>query len=399
MSRRTSNRRRITRRGVLLLAALTAVGATWTWTSAASSSPARPATRVATQLDAPSTYKLTVIGKAEKPLGVIYRAGDDRPFVIEKVGTLRVLTATGDGAVVLDISKEVSDGTEQGFLGAVFSNDGSRLYAHLTNGDGDTEIREYQWSAEGNAADPATKRLVLTVKQPYGNHNGGHLVMDSTDLLWIGLGDGGSAGDPKNSGQTRTSLLGKILRIDPRPSGTKQYSIPSDNPWASGSKGAPEVWAWGLRNPWRFEVDEPGKRVIIGDVGQNVIEEMNVVPLTAKAPNFGWKPREGKKAYEGGKRPAGAIDPVWEMQHSKGWCSVTGGVTYRGNALPRLRNVHVFADYCKGELMGLEQTSGGAWKGYKLNVDVKSPSAFSLDRNGDVLVMSLDGDVSRLVAQ
>jgi glucose/arabinose dehydrogenase len=363
----------------------------------ASTAPTAQRSRLATS--GPSTYKLTVIGKAEKPMGVIYRSGDERPYVIEKVGTLRVLNTAGDGEVVLDISNDVSDGTEQGFLGAVFSNDGSRLYVHLTNDDGDTEVREYQWSAATNAADAASNRLILKVKQPYANHNGGHLVMDSTGLLWIGLGDGGSGGDPKNSGQTKTSLLGKILRIDPQPSGTKQYSIPPSNPWANGVTGAPEVWAWGLRNPWRFEVDEIGKRVVIGDVGQNAVEEMNVVALSAKAPNFGWRKREGKQAYEGGKKPAGAIDPVWDIAHSKGWCSVTGGVTYRGEALPRLRNVHVFADYCKGELMGLERTSGGAWKAYQLGVTVKSPSAFSRDSNGDVLVMSLDGDVLRLVAQ
>jgi glucose/arabinose dehydrogenase len=354
------------------------------------------------QLDpGPTSFRLTPVGRADRPVQVLIRTGETTRWVVEQRGTLRQLTAAGNGPLALDVRREVSTGNEQGLLGAAFSGDGSLLYVNLTDADGDTEIREYRWLAATRRADPASSRLLLRVEQPYANHNGGGLHVDSQGLLWIALGDGGSAGDPKGSGQDRRSLLGKILRIDPRPAadGSAPYRIPPGNPWADGREGRPEVWAWGLRNPWRFEVDEAGGRVVIGDVGQNEVEELDVVPLDAMAPNFGWNRREGTRPFRGGERPDGAVDPVWEAAHDDGWCSITGGITYRGRALPALRGRHVFGDFCQGELMALERATNTSWRAYRLNVAVKQPSSFALDADGELLVTSLSGRVYRLVAR
>ncbi len=269
-------------------------------------------TAVRSQLDqGPSSYKLQNVGRAERPVQVLTRPGERTLYVLEQRGRMRVLNAAGNGTVSLDVRGEVSDGNEQGLLGAAFSRDGALLYVNLTNTDGDTEIREYRWNAATRRADTASERLVLSVEQPYANHNGGGLWIDSKGLLWIALGDGGAAGDPKDAGQDPRQLLGKILRIDPRPAedGSAAYRIPPDNPWADGRQGRPEVWAWGLRNPWRFEVDEAGGRVVIADVGQNAVEELDVVAIDAVAPNFGWNRREGSQAYNGGAKPAGRSTP------------------------------------------------------------------------------------------
>lgn len=347
----------------------------------------------------PSSYRLEAVGRATKPVDVLRRRGDRNLYVMEQGGRIRLLNAAGTGRVVLDVSSEVSGGNEQGLLGGAFSPDGSLLYVNLTNRDGDTEIREYRWSARPGRADATSERLVLEIDQPYANHNGGGMVMDSTGLLWIAVGDGGGGGDPERAGQDRNTLLGKILRIDPRADGTRAYRIPTSNPWADGVAGRPEIWAWGLRNPWRFEVDEARSRVVIGDVGQGEVEEVNVVPTSAVAPNFGWNLREGSRPYDGGAKPEGAIDPVWEATHDDGWCSITGGVTYSGAALRRLQGTHVFADYCEGQLMSLRRSGDGYTAG-RIGVKVERPSGFATDADGELLVLSHSGNrVYRLVGR
>jgi glucose/arabinose dehydrogenase len=175
---------------------------------------------------ASSAYRLVAAAKAKSPVGVVWHPVSKKPYIIEQGGTLRAATLKNPSAPVLDVSKQISTGGEQGLLGAAFSNDGNKLYVDLTNPKGTTEIREYEW--KNNAADTATMRLLLSIDQPYANHNGGGIFVDQAGLLWIGMGDGGSAGDPENRAQNLDSLLGKMLRIDPSPSGDKPYSIPSD---------------------------------------------------------------------------------------------------------------------------------------------------------------------------
>ncbi len=342
-----------------------------------------------------SAFVLSTVAKADSPMALIWDPATGGQFVVEKRGTIRLLAGKplAPTGVALDIKSDVSDGGEQGLLGAAFSRDGSLLFVNLTNSDGDTEIREYAW--KNNAADPSSQRLLLAIDQPYANHNGGHIVVDADGLLWIGTGDGGAGGDPENRAQNLDSLLGKMLRIDPRPDGSKPYRIPAGNPFAKGG-GQPEIWAYGLRNPWRYDIDATGKRLFIGDVGQGTYEEVNVVSLSKPGTNFGWKLREGKHAFEGGKRPKGAVDPMAEYSHKDG-CSVTGGVFYTGKSLRGLAGRYLYGDYCKGWIASVGQrTTGGAWQSRKLGVTLANLSSFNTAPDGEVWVTSTAGDIARL---
>jgi glucose/arabinose dehydrogenase len=343
-------------------------------------------------------YRLIKVADAKSPMAVIWHPKTRVPVVVEKEGTLRSLAGkplTPIG-MVLDLTKEVSTGGEQGLLGAAFSNDGSLIYVNLTNTDGDTEIREYQFANDVAAA--SSKRVLLTIDQPYGNHNGGHIIMDSKGLLWIGMGDGGSGGDPENYAQNLDSLLGKMLRIDPRPNGSSPYTIPADNPFVQGG-GKPEIWAYGLRNPWRYDLDESTGRLFIGDVGQNEVEEVNMVTTKQAGANFGWKLREGSRAYNGGKKPTGAIDPITEYRHSDG-CSITGGVVYRGTQLSALRGKYLYGDYCKGWIAAVGPGVGGkGWITRKLGITMNNLVSFNRAPWGDVWVTSADGTISSIARQ
>jgi glucose/arabinose dehydrogenase len=344
---------------------------------------------------AASAFRLVKVASASSPIAVLWDPSTKVPLVVEKTGTIRALVGSplSPGPALLDVADEVSDGGEQGLLGAAFSRDGSLLYVNLTNDDGDTEIREYRW-VDG-AAVPATKRLLITIDQPYGNHNGGHLVVDSTGLLWIGTGDGGAGGDPENRAQNLDSLLGKMLRIDPRQDGQRAYRIPAGNPFAGGG-GRPEIWAHGLRNPWRYDIDESGRRLFIADVGQGSVEEVSVVSLDKPGANFGWKLREGSRAFEGGKKPSGAVDPITEYSHSDG-CSVTGGVFYRGSALKGLAGRFLYGDYCKGWIASVgKRSANGPWQSRKLGVTLANLSSFNAAPNGEVWVTSTSGTIAKL---
>jgi glucose/arabinose dehydrogenase len=205
---------------------------------------------------------------------------------------------------------------------------------------------EYRTSRDPNRADARSRRQLLFVDQPYPNHNGGNLVFGPDGMLYVGLGDGGSAGDPLNSGQRTDTLLGKILRIDvDSPSGGKPYGIPAGNPFAGGG-GRPEILHWGLRNPWRFSFDRDRGDLWIGDVGQNTVEEVDFRPAGASGANFGWNAFEGTRSF-GGTARGPTVKPVAQYTHAKG-CSVTGGFVYRGSKVPSLRGRYIFADWCSG---------------------------------------------------
>lgn len=338
--------------------------------------------------------RLRSIVEADRPIGFALHPNRSF-FVVEQTGKIRELADSTLGPTILDVSKEISDGNEQGLLGAVFSNDGSWLYVNVTNRKGDTEIRAYPF--RGRRTDPTAVVKVLEVAQPFENHNGGGLVMDGEGVLWIGLGDGGSAGDPGNRAQDLDGLLGKILRIVPTPElGPSKYEIPPGN--LEKSRGRPEIWAYGLRNPWRFSIDAPTKTVWIGDVGQGEVEEINAVALTAAVPNFGWKLREGRSAYDGGKRPADNVDPVFDYQHSSGGCSVTGGVVARSAALPTLRGAYLFGDYCDGKIRALRRSvASSRVTASSTGLTLKSVSSFGTDADGNVFVASTNGSVKQIV--
>ncbi len=340
------------------------------------------------QAHAAGTYSLKKIADADEPLQVLANPSSRALFVVEKTGRIRPLENNTLGASVLDVHTKVSSGGEQGLLGAAFSPKGDWLYTNNTDSNGDTRITAYPFSTR---ADEARAVELLKVDQPYSNHNGGGLDVTSDGVLWIGLGDGGSGGDPKGNGQNRKVLLGKILRIQPTPAATEPYSIPSGNLTGPGDRK--EVWAYGLRNPWRFDVDELSKTVWIADVGQNEWEEINKVPLSRTGANFGWNNREGARAFKGGKRPANAIEPITTYSHSSGGCSVTGGFVYRGTALPGLVGSYLYTDYCQG---AIKRITPGSRKPQSLNLRTKSPSSFGTDAAGEIYVTSLDGGIYKL---
>ncbi|MCZ7534910.1 MAG: PQQ-dependent sugar dehydrogenase [Acidimicrobiia bacterium] len=244
-------------------------------------------------------------------------------------------------------------------------------------------------------ADKATRRELLRVEQPFANHNGGNIAFGPDGMLYIGLGDGGSAGDPEGNGQDLGTLLGKILRIDPRPSGNAPYSVPNDNPFASDADARAEIWMYGLRNPWRFSWDRVTRDLWIGDVGQNEWEEIDFAPAGEQGLNFGWNAREGAHDFEGSV-PDGVVDPIYEYSHADGGVSVTGGFVYRGTAIPELAGAYVFADFAQGDLIVVKQDDGVLTDERDLGVNAGAVSTFGEDSSGELYVADISGRALRL---
>src|SRR5581483_5024664 len=296
-----------------------------------------------------------------EPVDLTAPAGDPRLFVADKGGRILIIK---DRAVLpqpfLDIGKLVSGGSEQGLLGLVFHPDyarNGRFFVDYTNVDGDTRVVEYRVSRNADVADPGSAKVILAIDQPYANHNGGWLAFGPDGFLYVGMGDGGSGGDPHGNGQNTGVLLGKILRIDVDRG--EPYAIPPGNPFAGGG-GAPEVFLYGLRNPWRAAFD--GNRLYIADVGQNMYEEVDVLDLASAAgANLGWNRMEGLHCFRprSGCDRSGLVLPVFEYDHGRG-CSITGGFVYRGKAMPALAGRYFFADYCTGEVASFRYRDGKA---------------------------------------
>ncbi|HET9914660.1 MAG TPA: PQQ-dependent sugar dehydrogenase [Anaerolineales bacterium] len=320
--------------------------------------------------------------------------GSGRLFVIEKVGRIRIIE--NDQLVAtpfLDVSDRVgSSGNEQGLLGLAFHpryGENGRFFVNYTDTNGDTVIARFQVSNDPNVADPASESKLLGVDQPFQNHNGGVLAFGPDGYLYAGLGDGGSQGDPRGNAQNTQVLLGKILRIDV--DSAEPYAVPADNPFGN------EVWAYGLRNPWRLSFDKATSDLYIGDVGQGQWEEIDF--LAAGSPggaNFGWDHREGTHEYEGGG-PEGMIDPVAEYSHPEGGCSVTGGYVYRGS-MPEWNGIYLYGDYCSGIVWGLIQTDGG-WQNQLLFDLSFTITSFGQDGSGELYLVSDSGEILRLSHQ
>jgi glucose/arabinose dehydrogenase len=335
----------------------------------------------------------------DSPVDMVARPGTRVFYVAEQYTGVRAVGEDGAvGELVLDLRGAVSEGNEQGVLGLAFAPDGEHLYVDFTDPSGDTQVVEY--AMVGDDVDEASAREILSVEQPFPNHNGGGLQFGLDGMLYIALGDGGAAGDPLDSGQDRSSLLAKILRIDPAPDGEAAYTIPDDNPFVGGT-GAPEVWAWGLRNPWRFSFDRETGDLWIGDVGQNLYEEIDVAGPAEGGVNFGWRVREGFHAYTDDPTPADARDPVFELAHDDDNCSVTGGFVYRGAAIPLLAGGYVFADFCKGDLLALDTRgdppNSGPLVAVDLGIDVSEVSSFGQDSDGELYVVERGGTIRKLV--
>ncbi len=358
-------------------------------------SPAPPTSSPGPSNEAPPAVKLTRLAGLEAPTALAFRSGDPALYATEQGGTVQAVR-DGRTTVVADIGDRVLTGSERGLLGLAFSADGATLYLYWTAREptGQVTIAAYPF-ADGRA-DVARERVLVTIAHDrFGNHNGGQLGFGPDGFLYAGVGDGGGGGNPLKTALDTRSLLGKVLRIDPtRPSGGRPYGIPAGNPFADGREGAPEVWAFGLRNPWRFSWDRADGRLFIADVGQNAYEEVNMVPGDRAGVNYGWNAREGLHAYNGGSRPAGAVDPIIELPHAGGVCSVTGGYVYRGSRIPGLAGRYVFTDYCDSELRAGRPAPGG-WVVESLGIEGRRVTTFGQDEAGELYVLDSNG-LSRL---
>jgi glucose/arabinose dehydrogenase len=342
-----------------------------------------------------------ILSGLNAPVGLT-NAGDGsgRLFIIEQAGLVRVVV---DGALLpepyLDIRERVGDErSEQGLLGLAFHPGYAQngyLFVNYTDTQGDTVISRFQVSgSDNNRADPGSETRLLNVSQPYANHNGGAVVFGPDDFLYLGLGDGGSAGDPLSNGQSLDTLLGKILRIDV--DGTAPYAIPPDNPFLDGG-GRPEIWAYGLRNPWRISFDRATGDLYIGDVGQNQWEEIDFYPTgDPGGGNFGWNFFEGSHPFQGSP-PSGVqlIPPVLEYGHDLG-CSVTGGFVYRGDRMPAWQGIYFFADYCSGRVWGAFREPGGSWRQEFLFAGLGQVTSFGEDEIGELYLVDHNGSIYML---
>ena len=315
--------------------------------------------------------------------------GTGRLFIVEKYGVIRVYE---NGQLLdqpfLDISDRVGDeSNEQGLLGLAFvPNNSGVLFVNYTDNNGNTVISRVLWD---QVANPLSEKDLLHVEQPYPNHNGGALAIGPDGYLYIALGDGGLAGDPHKNGQNTNSLLGKILRIDISDlNNPNNYSIPADNPFGN------EVWAYGLRNPWRISFDRVTGDLWIGDVGQGDWEEIDYLPAgSAGGANFGWSVMEGSYGYDGVAQP-GMLLPAAEYSHNEGGCSVTGGYVYRG-AMTEWNGIYLYGDYCTGKIWGLI-LSNGQWQSQVLFEAGETITTFGQDEFGEIYFASDSGNVYRL---
>lgn len=352
-------------------------------------------------------YQLVPVASGfSRPLYVTHAGdGSGRLFVVEQGGAIRVIK---DGVVLaqpfLDVSGLISrealeDGyTERGLLGLAFHPgyaDNGWFYIDYTDVNGHTVVARYTVSADDpDRADPASAAPLLYVQQPYANHNGGHMAFGPDGYLYVSLGDGGSGGDPDGNGQNLATLLGSILRLDVNVA--DGYAIPADNPFVDREGAHPEIWAWGLRNVWRFSFDRATGDLYLADVGQDQWEEINFQPVSSAGDeNYGWNAFEGTHVYSGQPAASDVVAPVLEYAHSNGRCSVTGGYVYRGERIPALQGVYLYGDWCTGTIWSAQQDAGGLWQAVVSLESGRSISSFGEDEAGELYLVDYGGEVLR----
>jgi glucose/arabinose dehydrogenase len=375
------------------------------------SPPTEPPSRTATDTPPPPTPTATspppefpastirlepVVGGFERPTYLTH-AYDNRLFVVEQAGVIRIIE---NGALLelpfLDIRDRVNaQAFERGLLSVAFHPDygqNGQFYVNYTDLQGATVVSRYQVRPENrNAADPASEAILLRIVQPYANHNGGQLQFGPDGYLYVGMGDGGSAGDPQNNGQNPNTLLGSLLRIDV--SGAEPYQLPPDNPFVLSGAGPGEIWATGLRNPWRFSFDRLTGDLYLADVGQGAWEEVNYQPAASMGgENYGWNVLEGTHCYASNEcQRSGLTMPVAEYSHLEGGCSVTGGYVYRGRRFPSLNGNFLLGDYCSGIIWSLFHQADGTWLLNPLLDTEISISSFGEDVDGELYVLDHTG--------
>jgi glucose/arabinose dehydrogenase len=348
------------------------------------------------------TIELVVTGLSS-PVAITH-AGDGRLFITEQRGRVVILNGTNRVSTpFLDVSSLVSCCGEQGLLSVAFHPHYSQngfFFINYTDRSGDTVVARYRVSTvDPNQADPASALILMRIDQPFANHNGGQLGFGPDGYLYIGMGDGGSGGDPQNHGQTLTSRLGKMLRIDV--DGGSPYAIPASNPFRNRNDAQPEIWSFGWRNPWRFSFDRENGDLWIADVGQGEWEEVNLQSASSiGGENYGWRRMEGTHCFNPSAncqdRPM--VLPVIEYNHSGGACSVTGGYRYHGTRYPRLFGMYIYGDYCNGVIFGATPNASGGWQSQVLLDTVFNISSFGEDVAGEVYVADhVGGRLFRIV--
>jgi glucose/arabinose dehydrogenase len=335
-----------------------------------------------------------------EPVYLTAPAGDGRLFIVEQAGRILIVK---DGRTLprafLDIRGKVGSGGERGLLSVAFHPQyraNGLLFVHYTDRNGDSNIERYSVSHDPDVADPNSAKLILKIDQPYGNHNGGMNLFGPDGMLYVGMGDGGSEYDPHHNGQNNNTLLSKLIRInvdkgDP-------YSVPAANPFAKGG-GRPEIWATGLRNPWRYAFDAKDGFLYIADVGQDRYEEIDIMPMNRAGVNYGWSVMEGFSCLRGDScSETGLQRPAVVYSHSDG-CSITGGFVYRGSAIPQLEGHYFYSDYCKSWLRSFKYVNGRVteqtdWPVAKL----PAIASFGLDGSGEMYAVSHTGVIYKMVA-
>jgi glucose/arabinose dehydrogenase len=338
---------------------------------------------------------ITAVGLASRP-------GDPALYLVAQDGVIhQVEPAGGEGRVVLDITDRTGTDGERGLLGLAFHPADPLAYVNYTDNDGNTVIEEFAVAADGSF-DVNTGRPVIRIDQPYGNHNGGGVEFGPDGLLYIGMGDGGSANDPQRFSLNVSNLLGKMLRIDPRASGDQPYTVPADNPYVGVEGARPEIWAVGLRNPWRFSFDSITGDLWIADVGQNQFEEVSVGWAdtsgmnASRGLNYGWSAFEGTTRFNEDQPADGHTPPIHEYAHGDLGCSISGGELYRGAVMPELVGWYVYSDFCSGQVRALQIVDRVVVRELTLTQSA-SVTAVQAGSDGELYVLSYDGRVDRVV--
>jgi glucose/arabinose dehydrogenase len=351
------------------------------------------ATSTATVTYAPSdaiTLTLeTVASGLDNPVYVTSPPGDPRLFVVEQTGRIRIIS---NGTVLslpfLDLRSRITRGGEQGLLSVAFHPSYATngfFFVNFTDTRGDTQVERFHVSANPDVADPASNTTIITVAQPFTNHNGGLVMFGPDGMLYIGMGDGGSGGDPQGNGQSSNTLLGKMLRIDVN--GALPYVVPPTNPFVNRAGTRPEIWASGLRNPWRFSFDRQAGLLYIADVGQGDREEIDVVPSATGGVNYGWNTMEGVVCYASTNcNRTGLTLPVLDYRHTDG-CSVTGGYVYRGARIPAIAGRYFYSDYCSGWLRSFRVVDGAVTSPIEWPVgNIGNVTSFGEDSSGELYI-------------
>jgi glucose/arabinose dehydrogenase len=360
--------------------------------------------------DAPlPTVRLEDLGlEVDQPIDLTFRPGGTSLLVAERSGRVREVVVDGDThrlapEPVLDLSERVgSTDAERGLLGIAVSPDGSELYTSYTESSaGDSRVDAYPIGGDEGAlrADVDGRRELVAIEQPFANHNGGSLAMGPDGMLYAGFGDGGAANDPGGRAQDLSEQLGKVLRLDPTGRDDADGDgFPDDNPDLGG---APGIWLSGVRNPWRISFDAETGDLWIGDVGEDAVEEIDLLDADdggGRGANLGWDLFEGDRPFElTGDPPADLVEPVFTYTRDDGGCSVTGGVVYRGSAIPELDGSYLFGDFCDPRVRALRPAGEGGYEPVDLDVEVPGLVSFGTDASGEVYVLGLDGTIARIV--